>query len=73
MVYPDIEHGVTGLHAADPAQAREAILALVDDPSLRRRIGEAARAHVRAHRSSAAVAPQWAAALEQVRELPRAA
>ncbi|HWI06864.1 MAG TPA: glycosyltransferase [Solirubrobacteraceae bacterium] len=73
VVYPDIEHGVTGLHAADPAQAREAILALVDDPSLRRRIGEAARAHVRAHRSSAAVAPQWAAALEQVRELPRAA
>ena len=73
VVYPSIEHGVTGLHAGTPAEAREAILALVDDAALRRRIGEAAREHVREHRSSAAVAPQWSVALEQVRELTRAA
>jgi glycosyltransferase involved in cell wall biosynthesis len=73
VVYPGIEDGVTGLHAASPSAAREAILALIDDADLRRRIGKAAREHVREHRSSAAVAPQWVAALEQVRALPRAA
>ena len=50
-LYPDDRHGVTGLHAATPAQARAAMLALVDDAGLRARIGAAARAHVREHRS----------------------
>lgn len=73
VVYPAIEDGVTGLHAATPAEARAAILALVDDPARRRLIGEAAREHVREHRTSHAVAPQWSAAIEQVRRLERAA
>lgn len=73
LLYPAIEDGVTGLHAATPAQARAAILRLVDDAQLRAAIGAAARAYVREHRSSAAVAPQWAAAFAQARELSRAA
>jgi glycosyltransferase involved in cell wall biosynthesis len=73
VVYPAIEHGVTGLHAATPAQARAAILALVDDEPLRTRIGAAARAHVREHRSIAAVAPRWARVLAEATASPVAA
>jgi glycosyltransferase involved in cell wall biosynthesis len=58
-VYRSIDDGVSGLHAATPAQAREAIMALVDDDALRERIGSAARAYVREHRCIQAVAPQW--------------
>jgi len=73
VVYPLIEDGVTGLHAATPAAAREAIAALVDDAALRERIGAAARQYVREHRSSAAVAPQWTAVFAAVGALSRAA
>jgi glycosyltransferase involved in cell wall biosynthesis len=73
VVYPAIEDGVTGLHAATPAEARAAITALVDDAALRSRIGTAARDYVREHRSSAAVAPQWAAAFAAVGDVSRAA
>ena len=45
---------------------REALGALVDDAALRERVGAAARAHVREHRSIQAVAPQWASVLTQV-------
>jgi glycosyltransferase involved in cell wall biosynthesis len=62
-VYPDVEHGVTGFHADTPGQARDALLALVADAELRRRVGEAARAVVRETRTMHAMAPQWAAAL----------
>jgi glycosyltransferase involved in cell wall biosynthesis len=65
-VYPDIEHGVTGFHASEPAEARELMLALVDDPELGRRAGAAARAHVREHRSAQAAARRWAAVLNEV-------
>ncbi len=70
---PAIEGGVTGLQAATPQQARDAILALADDEALRERIGSAARAHVREHRCIQAVAPQWARALAGVGETARAA
>jgi glycosyltransferase involved in cell wall biosynthesis len=73
VLYPAIEDGVTGLHAGSPALAREAIEALVGDRDLRARIGGAAREYVREHRTSAAVAPQWLAAFEQVRAASRAA
>ncbi len=66
VLYGAIEHGVTGLHAATPAAARAAIMALVDDEQLRERVGAAARAHVREHRCIEAVAPQWAGALAGV-------
>jgi glycosyltransferase involved in cell wall biosynthesis len=73
VVYPSIEDGVTGLHATTPADAREAMLTLIDDAGLRARIGSAAREYVREHRTSAAVAPQWTHAFEQARALARAA
>jgi glycosyltransferase involved in cell wall biosynthesis len=73
LLYPTIEHGVTGLHASTPAEARAAITTLIDDPALRERIGSAARDYVRAHRTSAAVAPQWTAAFEHVTALAQAA
>jgi glycosyltransferase involved in cell wall biosynthesis len=65
-VYSDIEHGVTGLHAATPEQAREALFALLADEALRTRIGAAARDHVREHRSIQAVAPMWQKAIAEV-------
>ena len=73
VVYPDVDDGVTGLHAATPQQARAAILALVDDAALRARIGAAARAHVREHRCIDAVAGRWAQALDEARALSQAA
>jgi glycosyltransferase involved in cell wall biosynthesis len=65
-VYPEIEPGVTGFHASSPAEVREHLLALVDDPALARRVGAAARAHVREHRSAQVAARQWAAVLAEV-------
>lgn len=68
-VYPELEHGVTGLHAETPAEARDALDALVRDAGLRERIGAAARAHVREHRSIQAMAPAWAAAITEAAAL----
>lgn len=64
VVYPDIEHGVTGFHASSPGEMRELLASLVSDAELRERVGLAARAHVREHRSIGAVSRQWASALE---------
>ena len=69
VVYPEIEHGVTGLHAASAAEAREALLVLMDDPALRERIGEAGRAHVREHRSMAVAHRTWEAPLGALAEV----
>jgi glycosyltransferase involved in cell wall biosynthesis len=65
VVYPEIEHGVTGFHATTPDEAREALVALVDDAELRRRVGEAARAAVTATRAMERMAPQWETALRE--------
>lgn len=67
-VYSDIEDGVTGLHAATPTEARDALFALVDDAAMRTGIGAAARAHVREYRSVQAVAPGWERAISEVAE-----
>ena len=69
-VYPDIEHGVTGFHAADPAALRRELLALVDDAELRERVGAQARAHVREHRDMRVMAGQWAEALKEAVRTP---
>jgi glycosyltransferase involved in cell wall biosynthesis len=63
-VYPEIEHGVTGFHAASPAEMRELLELLVADRDLRRRVGAAAKAHVAEHRSAQATARLWAALLK---------
>ncbi len=63
VVYPDVEHGVTGFHAATPAEARAALLALVDDAGLRARVGAAAQDVVRGTRRIEVAAEAWRAAL----------
>jgi glycosyltransferase involved in cell wall biosynthesis len=65
-VYPDIVDGVTGLAAASADEAEAAILRLVDDAAERRRMGEAARAHVTEHRRIEVAAQQWADVLREV-------
>lgn len=67
-VYPEMEHGVTGFHAATPAEVRDQLLALVDDADMRERVGAAAKAHVVAHRSSAVAAEAWRVPLTEVLE-----
>ena len=69
LVYGDIEHGVTGLHASSGEEAEPHLLRLVDDAELRHRIGDAARAHLLEHRTMQAMAPQWARALTEAADL----
>jgi len=73
FVYGEIEDGVTGLLAEDAATAGARLLDLVDDAALRRRVGGAAREHVRTQRAMTAMAGQWADALTQAREGRQAA
>lgn len=63
-VYPDVEHGVTGLHAATPAEATEHLLALARSRELRETIGAAAREVVSRTRRIEIAAEQWRAVLE---------
>jgi glycosyltransferase involved in cell wall biosynthesis len=65
-VYPEIEHGVTGFHAASPGEMRELLELLIADRELRLRVGAAAKAYVSEHRSAQATARQWAAVLQSV-------
>lgn len=62
-LYDTIEDGVTGLHARTASEAREAVLTLVDDAALRRRLGDAAQAYVREQRSADVTCADWAAVL----------
>ncbi len=66
VVYPDIEHGVTGFHASTPDEMGEIVRELVDDEALRLRVGLAAKAYVTEHRSAQVAAEQWADVLRQV-------
>ncbi|MGI8780687.1 MAG: glycosyltransferase family protein [Solirubrobacteraceae bacterium] len=65
VVYPDIEPGVTGFHAATPEHAGALMLELVDDRELRARVGAAARETVRATRSIEVMAEQWRTVLSE--------
>jgi glycosyltransferase involved in cell wall biosynthesis len=65
-VYPGIEHGVTGFHAANTMEFRRILTELVDDEDLREGVGAAARAHVREHRDMRVMAQQWAEVLREV-------
>jgi glycosyltransferase involved in cell wall biosynthesis len=58
-IYPEIEHGVTGFHAATAAEAGEHMRLLAGDAELRRRVGAQAQAYVREHRSMQVAAEQW--------------
>jgi glycosyltransferase involved in cell wall biosynthesis len=72
-VYPEIEHGVTGFHAATPGEMREILLELIADPGLRERVGAAARAHVVAERSFPGAAATWTEVLREFARVPAAA
>jgi len=67
VVYATIEPGVTGLHAATAAEAREHLFALVDDRDLRERLGAGGRAYVERERDMRVMARQWANVLHEVR------
>lgn len=67
-VYPTLAHGVTGLHADTPDQAREHLLTLVDDRELRERLGSAARDYVCGERDMAIMSEQWGTVLRDVVE-----
>lgn len=65
LVYPEIEHGVTGFHASTADEMAPILEELVADAELRRRIGSAAQAHVREHRSAQSAARAWEAVLRE--------
>jgi len=65
-VYPDIEDGVTGVHARTPEEAEAALLRLVDDAAERERIGRAAHEEVTEHRRIQVAAESWADVLRDV-------
>ena len=61
-----IEDGVSGVFVPheDPPAVAQAILALMDNPAERARLGQSLYAHVVASYSAAAVVPQWEALFE---------
>ena len=63
-----IRDGESGLFVPheDPGAVAAAILRLAGDPGLRRRLGGALQAHVRATYSAAVVVPQWRALIDAV-------
>jgi glycosyltransferase involved in cell wall biosynthesis len=67
VVYPEIEHGVTGFHASTPAEMGAILRELVADAGLRERVGAAARAHVEQHRTAEVAAQRWAEVLRIAR------
>ena len=69
-VYPEIEDGVTGVHARTRADVERALLRLVDDAELRRRIGQSAYDQVARERSIIVVAEAWRAVLSEVAAQP---
>jgi glycosyltransferase involved in cell wall biosynthesis len=62
-LYDTIEDGVTGLHARSATEVRDALIALIDDVALRRRLADAAQAYVREQRTADATSADWAAVL----------
>ena len=61
-----IEHGVTGFLASTPDEWRTAVMALAASPTLRRRMGAAARARVNRYWSVQAWGPRLASLLTSV-------
>jgi glycosyltransferase involved in cell wall biosynthesis len=66
-VYPDIEDGVTGVHASTPEDVEAALLRLIDNAAERERIGAAAHEHVSQHRRIEVMAESWREVLNEVR------
>jgi len=60
-----LRHGVDGLQATSDAEWEEALVALIEDPDLRARMGDNARARVEAAYSLEAVTPRYLQVLER--------
>jgi glycosyltransferase involved in cell wall biosynthesis len=73
VVYPGVEHGVTGFHASAADEVGQLLVELCDDRELGVRVGEAAREHVAATRRIEVMAEQWREALTAVVAAPVAA
>jgi glycosyltransferase involved in cell wall biosynthesis len=67
FVFGEIEDGVTGFHARDLDTLERVLTRLVRDAELRARVGAAAKQHVLARRTIAALADTWPAALADAR------
>jgi glycosyltransferase involved in cell wall biosynthesis len=65
-VYPEIEDGVTGVHARTVEEVEAALLKLVDDQELRQRIGRQAYEYVAEHRRIDVMAERWRSVLLEV-------
>ncbi len=65
-IYPEVHNGQTGLTATSQQQVAEALLALIDDSEMRRRVGSQAREYVRKHRSMDVAVKQWERTFEKV-------
>lgn len=59
MVYPDIEHGVTGFKASSQGELASILGSLVTDERLRLTVGQQAKAYVQRERSIEVTAKQW--------------
>lgn len=65
-IYPKIEDGVTGFHAASPQEMVEKLVMLVDDEKLRRKVGANAQEYVRNERDVKKTASQWITVFEDL-------
>ena len=65
-LYPDVRDGETGLLARTSEEAEAALLKLVDDPELRRRVGAAAYDEVSSTRRIEVMADNWAEVIREV-------
>jgi hypothetical protein len=66
LVYPRIEHGRTGFHAATPEDLQRELTTLVTDQNLRMVVGDNARRYVRTNRSAEVTSQRWLEAVNQI-------
>jgi glycosyltransferase involved in cell wall biosynthesis len=66
IVYPRIEHGITGFKAENPQQVEELLELLLGDEELRIEVGENARRYVAEERSMAVAAQAWIQAFREI-------
>lgn len=66
MIYPEIEHAVTGFTAKSPGEAGSLMEALVQDGSLRKKVGEQAKEFVLENRTITQAAEDWRGCFEDL-------
>lgn len=67
--YPNIQDGVTGLHASNEMEMVEKLMLLLDNDDLRTAVGRNAQEVIRETRSFPKQAQEWQKALDAVKEL----